>query len=405
MAQIQSDKPIKTIRELLGIDPGDLPMPETLEKKAPPTLDLPVLEEAEPIPIEVQEVQQIAEPKPNRFAKIASKDLVRYPIIFVIALVFFYAILNFSAITSQVGSLFDRPDQPAKPAVPDDFNLAAYQRWVKKYYVYLNDPQLLAPAEDPDRDGLINSHEFGLETNPLLSDTDGDGYDDGREVLGGYNPLYEGRLLPWQEKVIADDIDTIAIASRKQLQAVSGTQILPPSPSPAPAPPSYEQNAAVRAQLPVDNKFLVDVSKPGDLNIPRLGTDVQIVWSKVFEQMEEDLKYGVAHHPATPYPGEHGTVSIHGHSSGNPWDGNFKTIFTKLNFLEAGDEIFVTVYGTNGDVRKYRYMVRTAKVYEKTDSAQFEAGQGRFLNLSTSWPIGTARQRYVVTTELVGIQP
>ena len=42
---------------------------------------------------------------------------------------------------------------------------------------------------DDDNDGLSNSQEIIYKTNPEISDTDGDGYSDGEEVLGGYDPL------------------------------------------------------------------------------------------------------------------------------------------------------------------------------------------------------------------------
>ena len=48
--------------------------------------------------------------------------------------------------------------------------------------------------------------------------------------------------------------------------------------------------------------------------------------------------------------------------------------------------------------------VKDKKVFSKTDPEQFAAKQGYFLNLSTSWPIGTAQKRYVVITELVGVE-
>ena len=71
--------------------------------------------------------------------------------------------------------------------------------------------------------------------------------------------------------------------------------------------------------------------------------------------------------------------------------------------VEPGDEVFVSVYSINGEMRKYRFIVRSEKVYAKTDPEQFAARDGYFLNLSTSWPVGTARERYVVTTELAGL--
>lgn len=43
---------------------------------------------------------------------------------------------------------------------------------------------------DTDGDGLSDGDEVNIyTTDPMLSDTDGDGFDDGREVAGGYSPL------------------------------------------------------------------------------------------------------------------------------------------------------------------------------------------------------------------------
>lgn len=48
---------------------------------------------------------------------------------------------------------------------------------------------------DTDNDGLNDFDEVKKwETDPLDPDTDGDGYLDGQEVEGGYDPLGPGRL-------------------------------------------------------------------------------------------------------------------------------------------------------------------------------------------------------------------
>ncbi|MBU1036920.1 hypothetical protein KKF32_02705 [Patescibacteria group bacterium] len=49
---------------------------------------------------------------------------------------------------------------------------------------------------DSDGDGLFDREEARIyNTNPLNPDTDGDGYLDGEEVDNGYNPLGPGRML------------------------------------------------------------------------------------------------------------------------------------------------------------------------------------------------------------------
>ncbi len=47
---------------------------------------------------------------------------------------------------------------------------------------------------DADKDGLPDIYEEIYGTNPNKADTDGDGYSDGAEVEGGYNPIGPGKL-------------------------------------------------------------------------------------------------------------------------------------------------------------------------------------------------------------------
>ncbi len=48
---------------------------------------------------------------------------------------------------------------------------------------------------DDDGDGLVNSWERSLGTDPYLADTDGDGVSDHQEMLAGTNPLDDGDYL------------------------------------------------------------------------------------------------------------------------------------------------------------------------------------------------------------------
>lgn len=407
----------KTIRELLGMEPEvfavppdavipDLPVAQT---PSPPQAQQPaeavkpeptksLLEGLQPPPPPKREVkpavaQKVEYPEEEEFpepievgefgsplSRFFAKDWVRYPVIFLVALGFFFVILNFHSVGQQLGGFIFPSGSNQKTTtanVPAD-----YTKWIQKYYVYENDQTLLAPSADPDQDGLTNIEEYYLGTNPLRSDTDGDGFLDGQEVVDGYNPLYPGKLTDAQRKLVDAYVDKTDVQSRLRFSGFTGVA-----------------GATIREE---DVQFPIDTTKPGHISIPKIGVDAQVAWTKDFNLMENDLKNGTAHHPDTPYPGQLGTVSIHGHSSGNPGDGNFKTVFTKLNFLSAGDEVYVTVYDRNGNSRQYRYVVRYAKVYSKTDPAQFADLGGYYLNLSTSWPIGTALQRYVVTTQMVG---
>lgn len=73
----------------------------------------------------------------------------------------------------------------------------AYESGNKKTCELIEDKALQAEClslvqnkpKDSDGDGLTDSFERSLGTNPFKKDTDGDGYDDGVEISGGYNPL------------------------------------------------------------------------------------------------------------------------------------------------------------------------------------------------------------------------
>jgi len=49
--------------------------------------------------------------------------------------------------------------------------------------------------KDTDNDGLIDVREEFYGTDPNHPDSDGDGYSDGYEILNGYNPKGEGKLM------------------------------------------------------------------------------------------------------------------------------------------------------------------------------------------------------------------
>lgn len=55
---------------------------------------------------------------------------------------------------------------------------------------------------DTDADGLNDQDEVRVyTTNPLVADTDGDGFTDGVEVKNGYNPSGTGKLMNEQEDI------------------------------------------------------------------------------------------------------------------------------------------------------------------------------------------------------------
>jgi LPXTG-site transpeptidase (sortase) family protein len=80
--------------------------------------------------------------------------------------------------------------------------------------------------------------------------------------------------------------------------------------------------------------------------------------------------------------------------------GDYKTVFARLPEIEIGSEIEIT--DPTGQLFKYR--VFETKVVGPRDLRvldQFNYERS-ILTLQTSYPLGTALQRYIVVAELVG---
>jgi hypothetical protein len=76
---------------------------------------------------------------------------------------------------------------------------------------------------DDDNDGLSDTLEIAIGTNPLNADTDHDGFGDGMEYRAGYDPLSAASFPVWGD--INDDrrVDTadVLLASRDALGLVT----------------------------------------------------------------------------------------------------------------------------------------------------------------------------------------
>ena len=122
------------------------------------------------------------------------------------------------------------------------------------------------------------------------------------------------------------------------------------------------------------------------LSIPSL--DLEAV---VFEGVTvETLRKGPGHMPWTPLPGQPGNAVISGHRTtyGRP--------FFNFDQLKPGDRIEIeTVIGT------HVYVVRDSFVVEPTDIWVTEEREGGWLTLTTCTPKFSARQRLIITAELV----
>jgi sortase A len=125
----------------------------------------------------------------------------------------------------------------------------------------------------------------------------------------------------------------------------------------------------------------------GKIVIPKIGVSEYVVEGTD----TADLRKGPGHYPATPLPGEHGTVGIAGHRT------TYGAPFRNLDHLRRGDRIRIELpYGT--------FLYRVEKTQVVDDSALWITKSVRYdrLVLSACHPLYSAAQRIVAFARLVG---
>jgi len=139
-------------------------------------------------------------------------------------------------------------------------------------------------------------------------------------------------------------------------------------------------------------------AKPADAGMPMpKGAIARVVVSAidldayVLEGVEsKQLNKAVGHYPETPLPGEPGNAALAGHRTmyGHP--------FRHLDELETGDTI-----ETWTTTRHAVYKVIGIKRVKPNEVGVIAPTQGTRITLTTCNPVGSARERLIVTGELV----
>lgn len=140
--------------------------------------------------------------------------------------------------------------------------------------------------------------------------------------------------------------------------------------------------------------------KPNGVLIPKIGVEAPllIVDSIKPEDFRAPMKKGVAYYPSA-LPGEKGETVVLGHSAPRGWPKiNYDWVFSELEKLEPGDEIFVSF-----ENRSYRYIVGEKIFLQKGQdlpALSFDNSQSKLVLISC-WPPGIDNKRIVVYSELV----
>lgn len=143
------------------------------------------------------------------------------------------------------------------------------------------------------------------------------------------------------------------------------------------------------------------------LIIPKINVDVPVDYNATPENdsqmdaMTRGLAYfGIA--GANSKPGQIGNTPIAGHSSNDVIDqGDYKFIFAQLEKLGKGDTIYANYQGT-----RYTYIVSRTEVVQPSEISKLVFATDKpLLTLITCTPVGTARNRLLVTAEQVSPSP
>ena len=107
-----------------------------------------------------------------------------------------------------------------------------------------------------------------------------------------------------------------------------------------------------------------------------------------------DLRKGPGHYPATPLPGQHGTVGIAGHRT------TYGAPFHDIDKLKPGDRIELSMpYG------RFTYRVERTRIVPPTATWVTDSVGYDRLILSACHPLYSAAQRIVVFAKLERTQP
>lgn len=161
------------------------------------------------------------------------------------------------------------------------------------------------------------------------------------------------------------------------------------------------------ANIIVDPVTEVPVSAEPRLIIPKINVDVPIIFGTTPDQPSQlkAMESGVAWFGipgANSKPGQVGNTVLSGHSSNDVIDtGDYKFIFARLEQLGEGDTTYVNYEG-----KRYTYIVTKKDIVRPTEVSKLVYPTDKpMLTLITCTPLGTARNRLLVTAEQVSPDP
>jgi len=148
---------------------------------------------------------------------------------------------------------------------------------------------------------------------------------------------------------------------------------------------------------PENNSFNYS-EKENSIEVPKIEVLAPLKFVENIEDVHKTLDIGVVHYPDSVLPGEEGQTIVLGHSAPPNWpDIKYDNVFSLINELEKGDEVFVYF-----NHKEYIYSVETKIFLEiGQDIPQNDLTNSRnMLVLVSCWPPGKNIKRIAVTAYL-----
>ena len=171
---------------------------------------------------------------------------------------------------------------------------------------------------------------------------------------------------------------------------------------------AYVSPGAISPQnIVIDPSGDTSVGEESRLVIPKINVDVPAIYGvgNDYNSQMDAMAKGVAHFAipgASSHPGEIGNTVLSGHSSNDLFDGgDYKFIFAQLEKMAVGDTVYANYQG-----KRYTYVVTKTEVLKPTEVNKLVYPTDKpVLTLITCTPLGTSRDRLLVTAEQVSPDP
>jgi len=265
--------------------------------------------------------------------------------------------------------------------------------WEDQHGLDKNDPT--DAEEDFDQDGLTNKQEFIYNTNPRDRDTDKDGMSDGQEVEVGRSPIGEGTLEEQLKRIDLNDEDQDGLSL--EYESFFGTN---PQVADSDGDGYNDFRELSRGYDPLGEGFVKgEITIPAIGVQAPITWSQSVEESEIMNELEKGLiHYPGSAFPGfkgNSYITGHSSYYTWSKSS-------FKDILRDLEKLKIGDEvIFSLTFGTGHTVRVIYEITAEGEIVTPYDRRIFQSSGGKHeLTLVTCWPLGSNWKRMMVKGEL-----